>query len=387
MASETELVERLLEHCSRVCVTGEEGPIAEAIVDRYTDLGETVTRVGNSVVVGTRTGDRPLVLLVGHLDVVPPTDDDRDPRVEDRAGERIVVGRGASDMKAGNVIAMAAFEDAELRAWCPYDLALVLYGGEEGPAEDNELVDVLTEVSWLREAELAIVLEPTDGEVQLGCLGGLHAQVTFTGRQAHSARPWHGENALTAAGAWLAELHDRPPEAVEVDGIVYHEVWSATQAWTDNLGPPFGERRARNVIPGAFVVNLNLRFAPSRDLAAAEQELRELVGDRAAVEIVDRSPPAPPRLDVPTVRAFVESVAAPVAGKQAWTDVARFSELGVPACNYGPGLTAQAHQRGEYVPLTAVTEAHERLRRFLLTAPEAVADAVEITPPRRHRRP
>jgi succinyl-diaminopimelate desuccinylase len=368
VTTEAELVERLLEHCSRVCVTGEEGPIADAVADHYTDLGETVTRVGDSVVVGARKSYRPLVLLVGHLDVVPPTDEDRDPRVEDRDGTRVVVGRGTSDMKAGNVIAMAAFEDTALRTASPYELALVLYAAEEGPAEDNQLADVLTEVSWLREAELAVVLEPTDGEVQLGCLGGLHAQVAFPGRQAHSARPWHGSNALTAAGAWLAELHERTPERVEVDGITYHDVWSATQAWTDNLGPPFGERMARNVIPGTFTVNLNLRFAPSRGLEAAEEELRALVGERAEVTIVDRSPPAPPRLEVPTVRAFVDAVDAPVAGKQAWTDVARFAEFGVPACNYGPGLTAQAHQRGEYVPVTAMTTAHARLCSFLAGA-------------------
>lgn len=373
MATESELIERLIEHCAHVCVTGDEGPIADAVVDRYTDLGEPVARVGNSVVVGSRTGDRPLVLLVGHLDVVPPTDADRDPRVETRAGEQVVVGRGASDMKAGNVIAMAAFEDLELRERSGYDLALVLYAAEEGPAEDNELADVLTEVTWLREAELAVVLEPTDGEVQLGCLGGLHARVVFTGRQAHSARPWHGENALTRAGPWLAELHRRGPQLVEVDGIDYYDVWSATQAWTDNLGPPFGERVARNVIPGTFVVNLNLRFAPSRGLDEAEAELRAFVGDLAEVEIIDRSPPAPPRLEVPTVRAFVDAVGAPVAGKQAWTDVARFAQFGVPACNYGPGLTAQAHQRGEHVPVAAVATASARLRTFLAGGPAAPA--------------
>jgi hypothetical protein len=163
-----------------------------------------------------------------------------------------VVARGASDMKAGNVIAMAAFEDADLRAASPYELVLVLYAGEEGAADGNELRDVLAEVSWLREASLAIVLEPTDGEVQLGCLGGLHALLTFRGQQAHSARPWHGRNALTIAGAFLDELERDHVREVDVDGIAYRDVWSATQAWTDGLGP--GPRPAsspvRNVIPG-----------------------------------------------------------------------------------------------------------------------------------------
>ncbi|MEX1177364.1 MAG: succinyl-diaminopimelate desuccinylase, partial [Nitriliruptor sp.] len=317
-----------------------------------------------------RGGERPLVLLVGHLDVVPPTDDDVTPRVETRDGTEVVVARGASDMKAGNVIAMAAFEDHDLRDASPYDLALVLYGGEEGGADDNELRGVLESVPWLTEAALAIVLEPTDGEVQLGCLGGIHAELRFTGRQAHSARPWHGENALTKAGAFLAELHEDHVTDVEVDGIAFRDVWSATMAWSDGLEP--GERSGRpfrNVVPGAFTVNLNLRFAPSRTLDDAEAELRERVGGRAEVTVVDLAPPAPPRLDHPVVRAFVDSVDAPVAAKQAWTDVARFAEVGVPALNYGPGLTAQAHQRGELVPIDGIVAAHDRLVRFLRTAP------------------
>ncbi|MEX0952381.1 MAG: succinyl-diaminopimelate desuccinylase [Nitriliruptoraceae bacterium] len=369
MATSTrdDLVERLLEHCSHLCTTGDEGPIADAVADRYLDLGETVTRIGNSVVVGAPSRSRPLVALVGHLDVVPPTDADRDPRAEDRDGTEVVVARGASDMKAGNVIAMAAFEDPALRAASPYELALVLYAGEEGSADSNELRDVLAEATWLTEAELAVVLEPTDGDVQLGCLGGLHALVVFHGQQAHSARPWHGRNALTMAAELLAELEADSVRDVEVEGIHYRDVWSATQAWTDGLGP--GPRDAttpvRNVIPGEFTVNLNLRFAPNRDLDAAEDELRARVGDRATVEIVDRVPGAPPRVDAPVVRTFLDAVGAQTTGKQAWTDVARFAEIGVPALNYGPGLTAQAHQRGEFVPVDAMVDAHERLVRFL----------------------
>lgn len=366
-ASRDALVDRLLEHCAQVCVTGDEGPIADALTAYYTDLGEPIVRVGNSIVVGEPGGDRPLVLLVGHLDVVPPTEDDLRPRVEQREEGEVVVARGASDMKSGNVIAMAAFEDDVLRSQSPYNLVLVLYAGEEGPAHGNELGDVLAEVDWLRSADLAVVLEPTDGEVQLGCLGGLHAEVVFPGQQAHSARPWHGKNALTAAGGFLTELASDHVRDVEVDGITYRDVWSATQAWTPGLGPGSHRREVpvRNVIPGSFTINLNFRFSPSRGIAQAEDELRERVGDRAQVTIVDRSPPAPPHRHAPLIARFIDSVGAQVAGKQAWTDVARFAEVGVPALNFGPGLTAQAHQRGEYVPVDALVAASEQLTNFL----------------------
>lgn len=355
-----DLVARLVEQCRHPSVTGDERLLADTIEERYAALGQSVHRVGDSLAIGAPSGGRTVVALVGHLDTVPPTEADREPRREVVDGVEVVAGRGTSDMKGGNVVAMSLLEDSELVASSPYDLVLLLYAREEGPAEENELADLLAAIPWADQIDLAVVLEPTDAEVQLGCLGGLHAELTFAGRAAHSARPWHGENALTKAGAFLAELHRRDPRPVEIDGITYHDVWSATQAHTSN---------ARNVIPDRFVVNLNFRFAPSRDLAAAENEVRALVGDQAAVEFVDHAPPASPGLDRPVVRRFVDTAGAPVTGKQAWTDVARFAEMGVPALNYGPGLTAQAHQRGEYVPVDSLVDVHEALRRFLARHP------------------
>ncbi len=354
-----DLVERLVAQCAILSVTNDEAELADLEERRYRALGEAVTRVGDSIVVDGRRDDglaRPHILLVGHLDVVPPTDDDRVPRVEDRADGAVVVGRGTSDMKSGNVAAQAVFEDRELRAASPFDLSLVLYAREEGPADANELADVLDQLTWLADADFAIVLEPTDLEVHAGCLGGLHATVRFTGQAAHSARPWHGENAVTKAGAFLAELHARPPRDVDIDGVAYRDVFTVTQATTSN---------ARNVVPDTFDVNLNFRFAPSRTCDEAEVELRALVGDRAEVIIIDRAAPAPPGLTSALARAFIAAADLPVNGKQAWTDVARFAEIGVPALNFGPGLTTQAHQRGEFVPVRNLVRAHDVLRRFV----------------------
>lgn len=357
-----DLVARLMDHAGLMCLTGAEGPLADAVATRYADHGPV--RVGHSVVVAGPRADRPLVAFVGHLDVVAPTDDDRDVRVEDRGGREVVVGRGTSDMKAGNVVAMRLFDAHARRSDRWADLALVLYAGEEGPDEDNELADVLAHVPWVSDTALAVVLEPTDGQVQLGCLGGLHATLTIHGRQAHSARPWHGENALTKAGRFLAAFHDRAPLDVDVDGIAYRDVWSLTQAHADD---------GRNVVPGRLRLNLNLRFAPSRSLEDAEVELRTTVAEVAAatgageidIEVVDRAPPAPPHRDDPVVARLVARAGATVAGKQAWTDVARLAAAGVPACNYGPGRTDQAHQRGEYVEVDAMVDCHDRLTAFL----------------------
>jgi succinyl-diaminopimelate desuccinylase len=342
----------LLELLAMPDVTGDEDRIATWFAARYSGR-EQVARIGHSVVVGDPSDPRPTVLLVGHLDVVPPTDADRDPR---REGEAIV-GRGASDMKSGLAAGMAVFEDASLREG-PRNLVLVGYAGEEGPHEANELADVLAAVPALADAALAIVLEPTDMEVQLGCLGALHAEVAFLGRAAHSARPWHGENALTKAGALLVELDAREPDDVDVDGLVYREVFTATQASTAN---------ARNVVPDRFVVNLNYRFAPDKSLDEAEARLRDLVGDGAEVTIIDRAPAARPFAEDEQVAVFTAAVDAPVRPKQAWTDVARLAEVGVPALNYGPGLTAQAHQSGEHVPLANLHAARSALVRFLRT--------------------
>ena len=358
-----DLTARLLAHCGTLSVTGDEAEIADEAEAWASGLGAPCVRVGDSVVVGQLAGDRPTVALVGHLDVVPPTEDDRTARVEDRPDGPVVVGRGASDMKSGNVVAMRLFEDAMTAAW-PHEVVVVLYAAEEGPADDNELPAVLDAVPGLADVDLAIVLEPTDGELQLGCLGGLHARVTIHGQQAHSARPWQGTNALTRAGRFLDAYHRRHPETVEVDGVTYRDVWSITQAATTN---------ARNVVPGSFSLNLNLRFAPSRSLADAEDELRRDVADVAAatdagdvtIEIVDRALPGPPRGDAPLVQRLRSVLDVPVTGKQAWTDVARLAEVGVPACNYGPGRTDQAHQRGEWVSVSAMVEAHRRLRGFL----------------------
>ena len=345
----TDLLEALINIPS---VTGQEAAIADWVTARLRELGHgEVLRSGHSVVWrGPQQTGRPLVVLAGHLDTVPAHGN----QVARRDGDRLF-GVGASDMKAGDAVMLVVLQELDPEA-LRFDLAAVFYDAEEGPADGNGLKRVLAEMPWLRAAKLAILLEPTDLRVEMGCNGALNAEVRVTGRSAHSARPWLGVNAVERAAPWLAEITCFPVTLVTLDGIEFRETLQVTT---------LAAGRARNVVPDELVANLNYRFPPDRSLAQAERRVRDLVPPEFDVRIVDQAPPGRVCLDVAEVRQFIERFGAEVTGKQGWTDVARFTAAGVPAFNFGPGVPEQAHQVAEFCPLPNLERAHRWLCEFL----------------------
>ena len=326
--------------------TGAEERIRDAVAGRLAHLQPRV--IGNSVVVGRRTG-RPLIAVYGHLDTVPEQGN-LPARVE---GGR-VHGLGTTDMKSGLAVMIALLEDDTV-ADGPFDLAGVFYDAEEGPSDGNGLEGVLDAAPDLLEARFSIVMEPTDGELQLGCQGTINATVEFHGTAAHSARPWLGHNAITKAGAWLAEMHLRGWRDVDVSGLTFKETFAVTTAHGGI---------ARNVIPATFTMNLNHRFPPDRTMEEAEAKVRQVCASADRVDVVDRAAAAPipegnPHLE--RLRGLVEVVAA----KTAWTDVARLATRGLAAVNYGPGETALAHRRDESASIAAMERCLLVLKEFL----------------------
>ena len=175
-------------------------------------------------------------------------------------------------------------------------------------------------------------------------------------RAAHSARPWHGENAVHKAGAFLSHLASLAPREAVSGGLVYREVLSVTR---------IDGGRARNVVPERCALNVNFRFAPDKALDAAAEELVALAARfGASAELTDRSPAAPSYADHPLVARLVGRTGAEVEPKQAWTDVARLAAHGIPAVNFGPGATGQAHQQGEWVEVEAIARCYEALERW-----------------------
>lgn len=329
--------------------TGNESRICTEIAERlYPTVGrDGLDRIGNSLIAGRRTG-RPMLILAGHLDTVP-AQGGNPLRIE--AGR--LHGLGAADMKSGLAVMIHLLEDPQLAAG-PYDILALFYAGEEGPSAGNELEELLSSATWLRQAEFAVVLEPSDGEIQIGCNGVINAAVRFLGESAHSARPWLGVNAITKAGTWLARMHGRKPKPIEIEGLLYREVMTVTRA----LGGI-----ANNIIPPVFEVNVNYRFAPSRTMEQAEALLRDACSGADEVEIIDSAPAGPVRVSAAFVERLAQVSGAPLAAKQGWTDVARFGVHEIAAVNYGPGDTALAHHPDESVDLKDLDAVYDSLRK------------------------
>jgi succinyl-diaminopimelate desuccinylase len=241
------------------------------------------------------------------------------------------------------------------------NLSLVFYAREEGPFADNELGPVLQLDPELSEVDLAVCMEPSDNKLHLGCVGSIHASVTFTGHTAHSARPWEGVNAITAAADFLSRLRAMGPVESQIEGLTYRSVTTVTQARDGGRG--------RNVVPDRFVLNVNHRFAPDRSLQEASAYVRALAsatgGAEVSVELTDVSPAAVPNASHPLIKALVTAGVRAVEAKQAWTDVARFAARGIAAVNFGPGENAQAHQQNESTSLSLVHEGYAIVARWL----------------------
>ena len=338
-------------------VTGGEEMIAAYLGERLAAGGRPIVRDGSSVLVPPPSDDRPLVVLAGHLDTVPPRGNAH-PRVEGST----VWGRGAADMKGGIAVLISLMDAEDVGAgWVR--VGAVLYSGEEGPLVGNDLRRILSgSFPWMREAGLAILLEPTENVIEAGCLGVVNLDVIFRGEACHSARPWLGTNAIGLALPWLSMIRDRPFREHEIAGLKFRETANVT---TVSAGT------ARNVIPGELIANLNYRFPPGWDTKRGVEEAMRLVARASEVRLVDVPPSGAVPSDQPLFAAFVERSGAACRGKQAWTDVAQFSELGVPALNFGPGNPHLAHKDDERVELAALEQCREILHDFLTgEAPE-----------------
>ena len=338
--------------CNIESVSLNEAALADAIEAELAKLDHLeVVRDGNSLVARTNLGRDERIVLAGHIDTVPLTSEPANLPVKRVNGK--LWGRGTTDMKGGVAVQLKLAHDlvAPNR-----DVTFVFYEGEEIEDQYNGLGRIArTRPDLLEGAAFAVLLEPTNGGIEGGCKGTLRVHVRTKGLAAHSARPWKGDNAIHKAADILNRLREYEPQTVNVDGLDYHEGLNAVNISGGIAG---------NVIPDACTVTVNYRFAPDK---SADEALAYVTAffDGFDLEWDDLAGGARPGLDRPAAKAFVEALDLPVVAKEGWTDVARFSAVGVPAVNFGPGDPNVAHMDDEWCPEDQIVDALEALTGWL----------------------
>ncbi|MCD9154702.1 succinyl-diaminopimelate desuccinylase [Aeromicrobium duanguangcaii] len=306
-----------------------------------------VVRDGHTIIARTELGRDERVVIAGHIDTVPLNDN-----LPSRLEGDTLWGLGTCDMKGGVAIALSLA--AELSEPVR-DVTWVFYEAEEIAAVHNGLGRIAREhPEWLQ-GDFAILMEPSNAGVEAGCQGTMRVEIRTTGERAHSARSWMGHNAIHDLAPVLATLAGYSPRTVDIDGLTYREGLNAVGVRGGVSG---------NVIPDEAVLTVNYRFAPDRDEEAALAHLREVFSGHE-LTVTDSAPGALPGLGRPAAAAFVEAIGGEVGPKFGWTDVAKFTLLGVPAVNYGPGDPRYAHKADEQVPVEHLHRVHDRLREWL----------------------
>ena len=322
--------------------------IADEVEAALRALGHlTVVRDGHTIVARTDLGRTERVVIAGHLDTVPANGN-----LPARLEGDVLHGLGTCDMKGGVAVAL------RLAATVPEptrDVTYVFYEAEEIAAVHNGLGRLAREhPDWLG-GDFAILMEPSNAGVEAGCQGTMRVDLRTTGERAHTARAWMGVNAIHALAPALVTLEAYEPREVEIDGLTYREGLNAVAVSGGVSG---------NVVPDAAVMTVNFRFAPDRSEEQALEFLRESFPQYDLV-VTDSAPGALPGLQRPAAAAFVDAVGAEVGPKFGWTDVAKFTLLGVPAVNYGPGDPIYAHKADEQVPVAHLRGVEDKLRAWL----------------------
>jgi succinyl-diaminopimelate desuccinylase len=328
-----------------------EDDLATLVLGALRDGGVEARDAGDTcVLAGTTTrGERPLVLLAGHLDTVPVQGN----RPGRRDGDA-VHGLGAADMK-GAVAVMIELALSGLGERATVDVGYVFFGREELPVVHSALGPLLEREPGLRSADAVIVMEPTANAIHAGCLGNVNATWTFHGRSGHSARPWLADNAIHRAAAGIHALAQIPAEPRDFDGLRFTQVVSVTR---------IEGGIAANVIPETATAHVNFRYAPGTSADEAERLLRGWCEPHGPIAIESNAPSAPVATGNAQVRRLIAAGELAVEPKQAWTPVAEFAAAGVDAVNFGPGDPKYAHTRDEQVAVDALVRSYETLERF-----------------------
>jgi acetylornithine deacetylase/succinyl-diaminopimelate desuccinylase family protein len=358
------LVKRLVSIPSHSDVPTRESEVAECLNEFLTDEGvrsklRKVERNRPNVIASVKgtTGKGKALMLNGHTDTVPPYDMDIKPFSPKILKGRLY-GRGALDMKGGlgaMAIALVAIERAKVDL--QGDLILSAVVGEEGPSEGME--DIVLNGP---KADLAIVGEPTDLEIQPSHRGLEWLEVHILGKAAHGGQASRGVNAISMAARFICRVED------DLLPKLASRKSAHTLPPTLNMGVIQGGQQP-SAVADHCVVKIDRRWIPEESLDQVFQEIYDvfdsvkgeypefkakLQRDESNMKTMTHVPNVVNKSN-PLVKSLETNVRTHT-GKKAkltsfwgWTDAALMTHFGkTPTVVFGPG-GAGAHARIEYV--------------------------------------
>jgi len=300
-------------------------------------------------------GDGPVLVLLGHTDVVPtgPREAWASNPFAPEIRDGVLYGRGAADMKgsvAAFVVALEAFVAAHPRH--AGKVALLLTSDEEGDAIDGvrKVADVFRErgerIDW------CITGEPSSKHalgdlLRVGRRGTLSATLTVRGIQGHVAYPDKARNPIHQAMPALAALAAKRWD----EG---YESFPPTSLQVSNINAGTG---ANNVIPGELQALFNLRYNPHWNAAQLESECEAVLRAHGLEYSVHwhrggepfHTPEGALRQAAREVLATFAGGALPEESTGGGTSDARFiAPLGAQCIEVGP-VNASIHKVDEHV--------------------------------------
>lgn len=303
----------------------------------------------------------PLLLFLGHTDVVPPGDEQKwtsAPFAPDiRAGA--LYGRGSADMKGSVAAFVTACErllGSDNGLADDLRIGVLLTSDEEGPAIDGiravakTLSDLTGPIDW------CLVGEPSSEQVlgdsiRVGRRGSLSGEITIEGKQGHVAYPDLADNPLhrllpvlntLVSTRWDEGTDEFPPTTLQITGL---------DTDTDE----------RNVIPGLARARFNLRFSPALTAADIQTHIEGLLAQHAENARITWMHSADPFSAPagPLRQAVVDAVESivgvtPRPNTAGGTSDGRFiAPLGAEVVELGP-VNASIHQIDEHVDIQAL---------------------------------
>ena len=303
---------------------------------------------GRANLVGTIGSSGPVIIIVGHSDVVPAGDGwQSDPfTLTEKAG--LWYGRGTVDNKGPMAsILLAAKELKEHEAALQCTVKVVIAADEErgsGAGIIHVLEKGLT-------GDMGII--PDIGghleNIDVAEKGRLEVVVTATGRQGHGAYPSSGKNAITLLAKFIAAV-----EQITFD----YQAHPFLSAPTLNVGMVSGGAAA-NMIPGKAQATIDIRFLPGMReeaiMGTLETSAKEIDQEAFSFEVTDRLLPTSVPADHALVTKLQASIKA-VTGKDAGLEgtsgatIAKpLNEAGIPSIGCGIGDGDLMHVADEHI--------------------------------------